>query len=137
MDPLIKWLSHFNLNETLLVLDGDNFLRRPWEELHRAQVFLGLPPTVRLRESYFARNRQTGRYCLREYFKYVRPYCVWRIRLIFPLSCRSGKVHRVCMMSHKSRNRTELSEDERERVEAFFEPYNRVRHKRGGFPPRK
>ncbi len=37
------------------------------------------------------------------------------------------------MMSHKSRNRTELSEDERERVEAFFEPYNRVRHKREGF----
>ncbi len=41
------------------------------------------------------------------------------------------------MMSHKSRNRTELSEDERERVEAFFEPYNRVRYKRGGFPPSK
>ncbi len=32
------WLRHFEINSTLLVVNGDNLRMRPWKELSRVQV---------------------------------------------------------------------------------------------------
>ena len=36
-----SWLANF-APEKLLILDGDNFLRAPWQEMLKVQEFLGL-----------------------------------------------------------------------------------------------
>ncbi len=37
-----NWLEHFTLGKDLLVLDGDAFVRTPWEELEKVRRFLGM-----------------------------------------------------------------------------------------------
>ena len=39
-------MDAFSLGEELLILDGDNFKQRPWEELELVQDFLGIPRVV-------------------------------------------------------------------------------------------
>ncbi len=39
-------MDAFSLGDELLILDGDNFKQRPWEELELVQDFLGIPRVV-------------------------------------------------------------------------------------------
>ncbi len=37
------WMEHFPLGKRLLIVDGDNLILRPWEEVARVERFLKLP----------------------------------------------------------------------------------------------
>ena len=54
---LPKWLDRFSLGKTLLILDGDNFSERPWQEVEKAQEFLGLQVKIREESFYYNETR--------------------------------------------------------------------------------
>ncbi len=54
---LPKWLDRFRLGKTLLILDGDNFSERPWQEVEKAQEFLGLQVKIREESFYYNETR--------------------------------------------------------------------------------
>ena len=47
----------------VLVIDGDNLVSHPWEEVRRVEEFLGIPNQLG-HESVYYLNEQTGYYCL-------------------------------------------------------------------------
>ncbi len=57
------WLAHFKLGETLEIVDGDNLIEHPWQELERIQDFLGLEREI-TKES-FTFNKEKGFYCIK------------------------------------------------------------------------
>ncbi len=57
-----RWLEHFPLGKKLHIVDGDNFVQRPWEEMVKLQDFLGLPREIN-RSSYYKRNKDKHFWC--------------------------------------------------------------------------
>ncbi len=43
---LSNWLEHFELGEDLLIIDGENLKREPWEEMRKIQEFVGVPTRI-------------------------------------------------------------------------------------------
>ena len=59
-----EWLSRFPLGERLHVVDGDNFILRPWEEAARLQDFLGIPREIH--RGSFVKSKTKEFYCWKE-----------------------------------------------------------------------
>ena len=47
----------------VLILDGDNLVDRPWEEVRQLEDFLGIPNEMGTQSVYY-RSPDTGYYCL-------------------------------------------------------------------------
>ncbi len=43
---LSNWLEHFELGDDLLIIDGENLKREPWEEMRKIQEFVGVPTRI-------------------------------------------------------------------------------------------
>lgn len=63
---LLNWSKYFKLNEQILVLDGENFIKTPWIELNKLETYLlgRNGRSISRRNFYF--NREKKFYCLRE-----------------------------------------------------------------------
>ncbi len=57
------WLAFFKLDVNLHIVDGDNMIERPWEELIKIQQFLGIQ--IELDEKDFVFSEQKGFYCMK------------------------------------------------------------------------
>ncbi len=57
------WLAYFKLGETMEIIDGENLIKHPWQELERIQDFLGLEREI-TRDS-FVFNQEKGFYCMK------------------------------------------------------------------------
>ena len=51
------WISTFG-KDNVLILDGDNFSKSPWEEMRKAQRFLGLG--IEVSRLSYSRNSRNG-----------------------------------------------------------------------------
>lgn len=68
---LKKWLKFFKINESLYVVDGDNFINKPWLELSKIEQFLNLTSNINEnnfiyeeKKKFFCLNETTGLNCL-------------------------------------------------------------------------
>lgn len=104
---LARWLAHFPLDQ-IHVVDGDRFIRAPWEEMTPVERFLGLEPVITRDNFYF--NETKGHFCVRD----VRSLGAWR--------CTREK----CLGSSKGRPKVPLSPDTVHRLQDFFRPHNRL-----------
>ncbi|XP_041356948.1 heparan sulfate glucosamine 3-O-sulfotransferase 5-like [Gigantopelta aegis] len=57
---LQKWLLFFDLDQ-IHIIDGDNLVKRPWEEMYMAEEFLGLEHEIK--EENFVFNSTRGFFC--------------------------------------------------------------------------
>jgi hypothetical protein len=60
---MIEWLKHFELNN-FYVLNGEEFIQQPWNELNRVEKFLNL--TQFISEKHFHFDKRKNFYCLRK-----------------------------------------------------------------------
>ena len=93
---LKTWLRFYELNRTLLIVDGEAFKQTPWTELARVESFLGLEPTIGKEAFYF--NETRGFFCLRS----------------------TG-----CMSKRKGNVPPELSAGLRRKLEVLLDSYNK------------
>ena len=61
---LDAWLKHFP-REQLHLVDGENLIRRPWEELEHVQRFLNLSIDIR-QENFYFNSKKRGFPCIRQ-----------------------------------------------------------------------
>ena len=90
--------------EQLLVLDGDNLLVRPWEELEKAERFLGLPVT--LTKDKFIPNAHLGKF-----------FC-WHD------DSAEGGDDLHCLGKSKGREHEDMSATLNKTLTDFYRPYN-------------
>ncbi len=93
-----EWLVHFPLGEKLHVVDGDNFIDKPWEEMESLQDFLKIPREI-TRKS-FKKSKSKDFYC-------------WKSK---------GK-NMSCMPSRKG-HMHEIKADLEAKLRSFFRPHN-------------
>ena len=103
-ENLRPWLEHFVLGENLHIVDGDNFIRRPWEELEAVQDFLGVP-----------RDPPRDNFVLWDDVNEGRFYC---------LQVTGGLAHVVCMGQDKGRAQRHVPPEVVARLDDFFAPHN-------------
>ncbi|CAF0775800.1 unnamed protein product [Didymodactylos carnosus] len=71
---LIKWLKYFSLNQIHFV-DGENLIKRPWEELLRVQQFLNLTIHIQRKHFYFNRYKRSFP-CIKDHFHPTKNGCL-------------------------------------------------------------
>jgi len=59
---MIEWLKHFKLND-FYVLNGEEFIQQPWNELNRVEKFLNITQFINEKQFHF--DRRKNFYCLR------------------------------------------------------------------------
>ena len=59
-----EWLKHFELGKTLYIVDGANFVAKPWEEMEKIQDFLGISREF-TRETFVESYHKKGYFCLK------------------------------------------------------------------------
>ena len=59
-----NWLRHFTINQSIYVVDGDNFISKPWQELSKIETFLNLSSCIN--ENNFIYDKKKNFYCLNE-----------------------------------------------------------------------
>ena len=94
---LKKWINVFGVDK-ILILDWDNFVVNPVQELRKAEQFIGLEP--KLKQSDFYYDEQNKFYCIRE----------------------EGSTG--CMSEKKGRPHPAMANSTRWLLKVFFKPYN-------------
>jgi hypothetical protein len=113
---LIKWIKYFS-SDQLYVLDGEKFIRRPWQELNKIENFLNLTNNINQNQFYFDRNKNF--YCINEkhkskFFHDLNPLIV-------------KKEMDGCLGKNKGRkNHVYLSDLVRVNLERFFKKWNKL-----------
>ncbi|XP_068182511.1 heparan sulfate glucosamine 3-O-sulfotransferase 1-like [Antennarius striatus] len=59
-----NWLEYFPL-DSFHIVDGDELIRKPWQEINKVERFLKLEPQIN--SSYFYFNETKGFYCLKDH----------------------------------------------------------------------
>ena len=95
--PLKQWIAVFGL-ENILIIDGDNFVSNPVEELRKAEDFIGLEHKIS--ESDFYYDKQKKFYCIRE------------------------EGNTGCMAEKKGRPHPPMANSTRKLLKDFIKPYN-------------
>lgn len=93
-----RWLKYFPL-EQIHIVDGDNLVLHPFEELEKVEAFLGLRHYIQ--EDHFVFDRKKGFYCVN----------------------RENGAHK-CLNRTKGRPHPKIDPDVVEQLNEFFEPYN-------------
>jgi len=96
---LANWLKYFPLNQ-ILVLDGDNFVSSPYEELQKVETFLQIKPFYR--RSQFVYNEIKGFYC-------------WKT---------NNRQEPKCLGDKKGRTHPSVSENVIQKLKQYYEPSN-------------
>ena len=96
---LKEWLKYFRLGETFLVVDGNNLVKKPWEEFKKIQDFLNVPRKITKRTFFF--NEDKGFYC-------------WYLQ--------DGEEY--CMPDSKGRKHTVLSAENENKLRDFYRPHS-------------
>ena len=94
---LKPWVNVFGVDK-ILILDGDNFVANPVEELRKAEQFIGLEPKIQ--QSDFHYDEMKKFYCIRE------------------------EGNTGCMSEKKGRPHPAMSNNTRRLIKDFFKPYN-------------
>lgn len=94
---LRRWLRHFPL-ERMHFVDGENLIRRPWDELERVQAFLNVSNVIG-REDFYFNSEKRGFPCIRQ---------------------PNG-----CLGSSKGRPHPVISEQTREKLQRLYASCNR------------
>ena len=97
VDRLEPWISAYGL-EKIHIVDGDNFVKNPTEELQKVEQFLGL-------KSYISPNK----------FVY---------NLVKKFFCLKGVGQDSCMSSSKGRPHPSMLQTTRNRLQEYYRPYN-------------
>ena len=97
---LKRWLKYFPI-EQFLFLNGESFIRNPYEEVKKAEKFLNLRPFITKEHFFF--NKQKGFYCVYKDLK---------------------NKERRCMGSSKGRKHPFVSQKTVNNLYKFFYPYN-------------
>lgn len=100
-----RWLKHFPRDQ-IHIVDGDNFIKAPWEETEKVENFLQIPHAIN-RDSFFF-NGTKGYYCGRD----VREKGVW--------TCKKDK----CLSKTKGRPKPPLKTGTEKKLTEFFRSYN-------------
>ena len=93
-----RWLKFFPL-EQIHIVDGDNLVLRPFEEMEKVETFLGLRHY--LSDDHFVFDRKKGFYCIH----------------------RENGAHK-CLNRTKGRPHPKIDPDVVNQLNDFFEPYN-------------
>ena len=101
-DPLTAWVDVFGV-ENILIIDGDNFVSNPVEELRQAEEFFGLE--LKISESDFYYDKQKKFYCMRE------------------------EGNTGCMPEKKGRPHPPMADSTRQLLKDYFKPYNQQFYK--------
>ncbi len=96
-----EWLKYFPLGKKLHIVDGDNLVAKPWEELDRVQDFLKVPKEITKKN--FLPSTEKEYYCFKQ-------------------SPKDRVV--TCMDQTKGRRQEEVSDGLRRRLNELFKPYN-------------
>ena len=104
---MTRWLRHFP-REQLHIVHGEEFIRRPWEELGKVETFLGVPPTVTEDNFYF--NSTKGFYCSQD----TRTTGAWE--------CTKKK----CLSKTKGRPKPPVQPDTHKKLEDFYREHNKI-----------
>ena len=94
-----KWLEVFPLSQ-IHVVDGDNLIRNPYEEVFKLENFLGLPHCL-TKEKFFY-NRSKGFYC------FITPN------------------REKCLPKSKGRQHPTLTQEVKQKLKDYFRPYNEM-----------
>ena len=94
---LKKWVDIFGV-ENILIIDGDNFVSNPVEELRKAEDFIGLEHKISDSDFYY--DKQKKFYCIRE------------------------EGNTGCMSEKKGRPHPPMSNSTRKILKDFIKPYN-------------
>jgi hypothetical protein len=68
-----RWLKYFP-KEQILVLDGENFIKNPYDEIIKMERFLDLKPFFK--KENFIYDKSKGFFCLRKNLKSVKLECM-------------------------------------------------------------
>ena len=68
-----KWLKYFP-KEQILVLDGENFVNKPFEELKKVETFLNLTPYIQ--KEHFVFDNEKGLFCMKPKLSSQRISCM-------------------------------------------------------------
>ena len=104
-----KWLSIFPRKQ-IIVIDGDNFINKPWIELERVERFLELDH--QLVEDNFYFNSTKGFFCGKQVI--TRPDSEW--------SCTRTK----CLSKSKGRKKPPVSSELGTLLTEYFAPHNKM-----------
>ena len=94
---LTPWMTEYGLNK-IHIVDGDNFVKNPVQELQKVEEFLELRPYFT--EDKLVFNEESGFYCIKL------------------------ENDERCMLPNKGRQHPEMSEETRKRLENYFKPLN-------------
>ncbi|XP_061168239.1 heparan sulfate glucosamine 3-O-sulfotransferase 5-like [Saccostrea echinata] len=93
-----RWLKQFPLNQ-IHIVDGDNLVLHPFEEMEKVESFLGLRHY--LQEDHFVYDRKKGFYCIN----------------------KENGDHK-CLNRTKGRPHPKIDPEVEDQLNKFFEPYN-------------
>jgi hypothetical protein len=96
-----RWLKYFP-KEQILVLNGENFILNPYEEIKKMEIFLNLTPFFQ--REHFVYDKKKGFFCLRKNLNQNRTNC---------------------MGSSKGRNHPFVSESVLLKLRNYFAPYDK------------
>ena len=97
---LRRWLNYFKMDQ-IHIVDGDNFILNPADELNKIEKFLGIRQYFT--QSLFIYNKDTGFFCL-----YSQEF--------------GGP--KACLVANQGRKHRDISPDVLERLKMFYKPYN-------------
>ena len=98
LERLRPWIDQYGLDK-IHIVDGDNFVKNPVQELQDVERFLGLAPFIT--KDHFVYNESKGFYCL-----------------------KMENDDTQCMSSKKGRPHPQMSNKTRTRLQEYFKPLN-------------
>ena len=96
-----RWLEYFP-KEQILIINGENFVRNPYDEIKKMERFLGL--TTFFKKENFVFETHKGYFCLKK-------------------NLNSNKLH--CMKENKGRDHPFISKNVLVKLRNYFAPYDR------------
>ena len=105
-----RWLKYFPKKQFLIV-NGENFIKNPYEEVKKAEKFLNLKPHIE--KSHFIYDKKKGFFCMNK---------------------NKEKNKTECMGADKGRKHPNISESVLQKLNTFYKPYSKelfkfIKHK--------
>ena len=96
-----NWLKYFS-KEQFLIVNGENFIKNPYEEVKKAEKFLNLKPHIE--KSHFIYDKKKGFFCMNK---------------------NKEKNKTECMGADKGRKHPVIPDSILEKLNEFYKPYSK------------
>jgi hypothetical protein len=96
-----EWLKYFP-KEQFLIVNGENFIKNPYEEVKKAEKFLNLKPYIQ--KDHFIYDKKKGFFCMNK---------------------KQQKNKTECMGLDKGRKHPNISESILRKLNEFYKPYSK------------